>query len=757
MLKSIAELNKELSEYGLRAQSQSPSPSLELENERGGDVDLAHESSANFRNNAHADHPLRSCRETRYRELYISARDEYEKLKEVHFEVKRSHRDIIKRWQAHPCAVGDRVPDNESTDATTEEDTDDSEGLHTSAPHSRRDSPQSPEYRPCSPTLPEMQKEDPARDNGAELQDVATNLIRKSPDTEGFRAPSPYEQVFGEPVKSKRTPPGSAGPRLGIPPWMTGSQTPKPLLKGNTQNAPGIETVQIPLPADEDSDEPVVISERSLKRKRANPKQRAVADVPQDAYHPNGNVPKTIYIKSDPAASSPLATVTPNCHANLYDGVDLDDVGHRTITPRKRRRMGEEMRPTSGLLLASEFHPASDGNSHNFDEPRHQGVQNGPTKEVNNDISRVRSEIYRLPSPALPIERPSAPGNPPQQSSGMSHSLHQRWLSEHARSSPHNRGTREGNGARRGSDENSETSNQTCASRATLDPTVRNILAPINPNRKMLPRIIDLFSEPPPARQDQYNFRGETYDSSSGLPSRDGSCDVLAVKYLGSSLGRDVLQPNDVENAELRPWDSDIYGDMNHEQMASANPARICLRRQPPSHLRPEDFKINPRHNQGVDYPYSHVIRNRDERKCMNGCTRPDCCGLVLQKAIEIGGPTVLRGCRLQSIEDEEREDQRVLEEYLGDNKHKLAGMPEDERNRLLAKARTELFAKKFGKHRHTYERAPTPPGYWNPDMPTTQEEMANRMAANAMERERVDQMYTEAMRHNGKYMFQDE
>ena len=40
--------------------------------------------------------------------------------------------------------------------------------------------------------------------------------------------------------------------------------------------------------------------------------------------------------------------------------------------------------------------------------------------------------------------------------------------------------------------------------------------------------------------------------------------------------------------------------------------------------------------------------------------------------------------------------------------------------------------------------------------MPTTQEEMENRKAAQAMEREKVEDMYREAMRPDGRYKFRD-
>ena len=52
--------------------------------------------------------------------------------------------------------------------------------------------------------------------------------------------------------------------------------------------------------------------------------------------------------------------------------------------------------------------------------------------------------------------------------------------------------------------------------------------------------------------------------------------------------------------------------------------------------------------------------------------------------------------------------------------------------------------------------RAVTPPGFWNADMPSTQQEAENREAARAMERERIQERYFEALR-GGIWKFADE
>ena len=184
-----------------------------------------------------------------------------------------------------------------------------------------------------------------------------------------------------------------------------------------------------------------------------------------------------------------------------------------------------------------------------------------------------------------------------------------------------------------------------------------------------------------------------------------------------------------------------------------------ALRLRPLRDLRPSDFKINASCNHGIHYAFKDVVRNKELRKCMPGCTRSGCCGAVLRKVVEMGGyksSSVLEPAALIS-NGEAKEDQSLLEDYLGDDIHRLKGMPEEERKELVVQAKTEKFANQYGKHRHVYSRALTPPGYWDTDMPTTQQEEKYRRAARELERQRVEEMYREAMRPGGRYRFRDE
>ncbi|KAJ5833145.1 hypothetical protein N7474_001456 [Penicillium riverlandense] len=185
-----------------------------------------------------------------------------------------------------------------------------------------------------------------------------------------------------------------------------------------------------------------------------------------------------------------------------------------------------------------------------------------------------------------------------------------------------------------------------------------------------------------------------------------------------------------------------------------------------PPEIRPEDepfralpldrltlnhFKINSARNQGADYAYDEVVRKKDDRKCLPGCTRPGCCGDHFRGLARLGGlPT-------HSTEANQEEEQRILEEYMGDDQHLIHGLSRQDREKLLVEARARLMANQYGRHRHTYQRAPTPPGFWRTEMPDSQEEEWDRKAARRLEREKVEERYREAMRPGGLWQWADE
>ena len=167
--------------------------------------------------------------------------------------------------------------------------------------------------------------------------------------------------------------------------------------------------------------------------------------------------------------------------------------------------------------------------------------------------------------------------------------------------------------------------------------------------------------------------------------------------------------------------------------------------------LRLDDFKINPHANEGYEFAFSDVVRDKDSRACLPGCIDLHCCGKKFRSlALSQRPDPPLTATQRQ-------EEQKLLENYLGDYAFRLAGMSKEERAELWVEAKTRELADKYGKHRQRYPRMRSPPGFWNADFPDTQELEADKEEAEMRERRALDERYREAMRPGGRWKFRDE
>ncbi|KAI0514490.1 DNA repair protein endonuclease SAE2/CtIP C-terminus-domain-containing protein [Xylaria bambusicola] len=189
--------------------------------------------------------------------------------------------------------------------------------------------------------------------------------------------------------------------------------------------------------------------------------------------------------------------------------------------------------------------------------------------------------------------------------------------------------------------------------------------------------------------------------------------------------------------------------DGNLEDIISGTEKRkmeVPLRQTPKSKLRLDDFKINPHANEGYNYAFTDVIRRKDDRTCLQGCVKENCCGHKFRALA-------------QSLRASTRPDEfhRLLESYLGDDCHRLSAMSKAEKETLWVEAKMRELANASGKHRHRYPRMPTPPGFWRTDFPSTQEGEEYNEEAAKLELEIIDERYREAMRPGGLWIFRDE
>lgn len=176
-------------------------------------------------------------------------------------------------------------------------------------------------------------------------------------------------------------------------------------------------------------------------------------------------------------------------------------------------------------------------------------------------------------------------------------------------------------------------------------------------------------------------------------------------------------------------------------------PEHEPLRARPLHRLNLEDFKVNPKVSGELGYAYRESIRKREEKKCLPGCTREECCGAI-RRFIAAGGLP-----QDTSLTD----DELTLQGYLGSAYASIIhSATAQERQKMLLEARAKAFADTHGKHREVFQRNRTPPGFWRTEMPSTQELEHDWEEARKMDRQKVEERWREAMR-GGRYIFRDE
>ena len=208
------------------------------------------------------------------------------------------------------------------------------------------------------------------------------------------------------------------------------------------------------------------------------------------------------------------------------------------------------------------------------------------------------------------------------------------------------------------------------------------------------------------------------------------------------------LTPGSITPKQRQPWPAiNAPRSRKHDPEPNAiDPSSEPFRALPPKRMGEHHFKFRPSANRGYNYAFSEVERNKAARKCLPGCIDPRCCG-PLFRAMALNAPPL-------AIDEE----MALLDDYLGDDRQKAYHMSEQDRKETLLKARTRDMANRHGKmHRHLHRRGPSPPGYWESEFPSTQEEKERREEADRRLRERVDDMRREAFRPDGVWMFADE
>lgn len=440
------------------------------------------------------------------------------------------------------------------------------------------------------------------------------------------------------------------------------------------------------------SDIPVVVSERTVrKRKRIGPEDEQ---------------PSPIRVKQEDDECDPVLTAD-LCDFSPATSVDLDESGTMVTTPRKRRQL-EAIR--MGALNTHDTNPRGE---------RRQRLEAEKAGNASRALQPLSPNV-RTPRPKRPPKKNVGHAISELAEDGGTYGVSSDEQVLHPRSE-----LTPGRLAGLLNGSTVETESPLIRQRARPDRTPR---AAPDPNWPQAPQPRELPFDKPvrdrPKALDDKVPRELPFDK----PARNRP----------KALEDKIPRANTVSPA---------CGTTKHAGGGSTSTARS----KPPSDLRLEDFKINPKFNKGYNYAYAEVVRRKDERSCIPGCVDMDCCGKQFRAMALAERGT---GPRTPA---QVTEDRKLLEEYLGDKAYRLFSMTKEEKDEVWLEAKTKELADRIGKHRHRFSRMKSPPGFWRTDFPDTQEGQQEKEDAARREREIVQERYREAMRPGGKWVFRDE
>lgn len=521
------------------------------------------------------------------------------------------------------------------------------------------------------------------------------------------------------------------------------------------------------------SSPPVIISERVLKRKRGE-----AASVPFEIGERGEGTPaKPINIKSEPQ-SSPHETHTAR-KLNRVETLDLDEVDDRIDTPRKRQRRQERQK----LMAASKPSPLnllSHQRSTSLPPVAKDDAGNRPSLRLDGGLKPVHHDVdeeMMLPQDDRALSEPTAVDcgkhDTPSRSNAtrVLHpiSTNQKVLPRTSDIHQKTKRRDRDRGAKAlyvvAEDGNFSSTTEKPLSRRNssnadlldhlLDepaPTRKQLTSPAAKNSTRHGRRIP--PELPSLSPNKENRNPPIHSDFKQLPT---PCTTRS-KNLASET------PFDSNRKRKNAADNVTPSRGRPDPPSRSNGAlpRPPLRSKPVDALNMDDFRLNPKAKGGLDLAYADPIRGKEARSHMDGCTDPKCanCGDQLQAlAAELDftfGSHLFASTQDENLTNEEK----LIKFYLGDtfDLEEVQAMKQEEKTHMILQAKTKLLANSVGRHKiRPMGRAKSPPGFWNFDMPTTQQLEAQREEADARQKEVIAERRREAMRPGGRWTFRDE
>ncbi|KAE9968120.1 hypothetical protein EG327_011182 [Venturia inaequalis] len=527
------------------------------------------------------------------------------------------------------------------------------------------------------------------------------------------------------------------------------------------------------------SSPPVIVSERILKRKRGG----AVPTPFSIGERGEGTPARPINIKSEPQ-SSPQKPSTSR-KLKRVETLDLDEVDDRIDTPRKRQRRQERQRlmgaSKTNLLnfvshqRATSLPPAANENA--GDRPplcMDDGLE--PVyRDVDEEIILPQDDRASSEPTAVDFEKSDTPSR--SNATRVLHPISTNQKILPRTSDVHQKPKRrDGNRGAKALYAVAEDGNFTST---TANPSSRQSSF----NADLLDHLLD---EPAPTRKQLTSPAAKT-STRQGLrippelpslsPMNGNRKLAIPSDYkqlptplttkskklnMPMSAMKTPLEPNRRRRNDAEDEDTPSRGRPDPASRSKGALLRPPLRNKPVDALNADDFKLNPKAKGGLDLAYADPVRGREARSHLDGCTDSNCatCGDQLQAMASELELTVGSHLFASTQDDNLTEEEKLIKFYLGDmfDLEEVRAMTQEEKTPMILQARTKLLADRHGRHKiRPMGRGKSPPGFWNFDMPTTQQLEAQREEADARQKEIIAERRREAMRPGGRWIFRDE
>ncbi|KAL9125501.1 MAG: hypothetical protein Q9217_005302 [Psora testacea] len=558
---------------------------------------------------------------------------------------------------------------------------------------------------------------------------------------------------------------------------------------------------------DTDIDSQIVVSERSLKRKRPH----CGSGVDIQIHEDNHAAPGSCSVKDEQRSSSPLSAVSSTLpHAAVSDSLDLDQVGSSISTPRKRQRLEQVRRRSSMMAQVGQPQVTDLHLDEAVEENGKELLGSAKVKDEGNAslLHDNRELLFKEPLQVQGQRQKARKEAQVAQQNAHNERVHQRLISKGAKFIPppasvevENRMPVTVRGLR------ARPRQAPQASSVALQPTDPNALprtsgilandkqecAPNHGDRRAVHvlalaedgdnsiyskpgkrmtgknkkvtqapdahrRLVTLLNDPPPPSASVSASFRELRSSTSSSTTRRGVPTVAPMTPQSLPPKNRLKALVQTASKSAQPLTTKHRHTPSMHEEPDIQPEDEPLRARPLHRLRLEDFKLNPNHSH---YAYHETLRKHDEKKARSGCRDPFCQRCKdLKKFVEMSGYTAPKKAGLfDSSPPEGAEDaanERLLRNYLDNDAYRLPRMSEQEKNDLLLKAKTKQFQDQFGKHRQGMSRGFEAPGFWDTDFPSTQENERLREEARLMESLKVEERWEEA-RRRGMWLFADE